>query len=221
MPLEKSSAPQRSLWCSACRETVHWRSTLVGPPPVDSYFTHWRYFTTVCFHFCPSSTFKGSITPVSNRHLQAVTNDIKDIRRNQSVVFMVTSPPKLGRLVRRLPDNSTQNVSMFTQSMVGVTSAPERSRACPSSRLNLAASGEPRRHPVPSERGGVSGLVGRRRLLLHGVLAPRGPSSTHLHHPHFLPGQRTPEQPSEEQTAEQRRFCCRTQTRVRIFPAFW
>lgn len=32
---------------------------------------------------------------------------------------MVTSPPELGRLVRRLPDNSTQNVSMFTQSMVG------------------------------------------------------------------------------------------------------
>lgn len=32
---------------------------------------------------------------------------------------MVTAPPKLGRLVRRLPDNSTQNVSMFTQSMVG------------------------------------------------------------------------------------------------------
>lgn len=31
----------------------------------------------------------------------------------------MTSPPKLGRLVRRLPDNSTQNVSMFTQSMVG------------------------------------------------------------------------------------------------------
>lgn len=35
------------------------------------------------------------------------------------MVFTVTSPPKLGRLVRRLPDNSTQNVSMFTQSMVG------------------------------------------------------------------------------------------------------
>lgn len=52
-------------------------------------------------------------------HLQAVTSDIKDIKRNQSVVFVVTSPPKLGRLVRRLPDNSTQTVSMFTQSMVG------------------------------------------------------------------------------------------------------
>lgn len=35
------------------------------------------------------------------------------------MVFVMTSPPKLGRLVHRLPDNSTQTVSMFTQSMVG------------------------------------------------------------------------------------------------------
>lgn len=35
------------------------------------------------------------------------------------MVFVVTSPPKLGRLVHCLPDNSTQTVSMFTQSMVG------------------------------------------------------------------------------------------------------
>lgn len=83
---------------------------------------------------CPS-TFEGSITPVSNRHLQAVTNDIKDAKRNQSVVFTVTSPPKLGRLVRRLPDNATQSVSMFTQSMVGFRPAPERRRAGPRSRL--------------------------------------------------------------------------------------
>uniref|UniRef100_A0A8C4F5Y6 Laminin G domain-containing protein n=1 Tax=Dicentrarchus labrax TaxID=13489 RepID=A0A8C4F5Y6_DICLA len=50
--------------------------------------------------------------------LQAVTNDVSDIRRNHSVVFAVTTPPKLGRLVQRMPDNSTQNISMFTQSMV-------------------------------------------------------------------------------------------------------
>lgn len=62
---------------------------------------------------------KGSITPISRWHLQANASDIKDIQRNQSVVFVVTSPPKLGRLVHRLPDNSTQTVSMFTQSMVG------------------------------------------------------------------------------------------------------
>lgn len=129
---------------------------------------------------------------------------------------MVTSPPKLGRLVRRLPDNSTQIVSMFTQSMVGggVTSALERYCVCPSSCFHLAASGESRRHPVRSEPAGVGRMVGRRLLLLQGVLASHRPSSTHLHHPHFLPGQRTSEQPSEDQTAEQRRCCCRTKTHV-------
>uniref|UniRef100_I3J8E6 Laminin G domain-containing protein n=1 Tax=Oreochromis niloticus TaxID=8128 RepID=I3J8E6_ORENI len=43
--------------------------------------------------------------------LPVVTNIADgDIRRNQSVVFAVTSPPKLGRLVRRMPDNSTGNL---------------------------------------------------------------------------------------------------------------
>lgn len=57
--------------------------------------------------------------PISDQELQVVTNDISDIRRNNSVVFTVTAPPKLGRLVRRMPDNSTQNIAAFTQSMVG------------------------------------------------------------------------------------------------------
>lgn len=64
-------------------------------------------------------TFKGSVTPISEQELQAVTNDVSDIRRNPSVVFAVTDPPKLGSLVRRMPDNSTRNISTFTQSMVG------------------------------------------------------------------------------------------------------
>lgn len=34
-------------------------------------------------------------------------------------MFALTAPPKLGRLLRRMPDNSTKNVSTFTQSMVG------------------------------------------------------------------------------------------------------
>lgn len=68
---------------------------------------------------------EGSVTPISDKELQVVTN-IADgnIRRNQSVVFAVTSPPKLGRLVRRMPDNSTRNVSTFTQSMVGMCVSP-------------------------------------------------------------------------------------------------
>lgn len=63
---------------------------------------------------------KGSVTPISEQQLQAITNDVSDISRNQSVVFVVTAPPKLGRLLRRMPDNSTENISTFTQSMVGV-----------------------------------------------------------------------------------------------------
>lgn len=59
------------------------------------------------------------MTPISEQQLQAVTSDVSDMGRNQSVMFAVTTPPKLGRLVRRMPDNSTQNVSTFTQSMVG------------------------------------------------------------------------------------------------------
>ncbi|XP_035524183.1 chondroitin sulfate proteoglycan 4-like [Morone saxatilis] len=66
----------------------------------------------------PMEVYPGSVTPITEQELQAVTNDVSDIRRNHSVVFAVTTPPKLGRLVRRMPDNSTQNISMFTQSMV-------------------------------------------------------------------------------------------------------
>ncbi|XP_034566115.1 chondroitin sulfate proteoglycan 4-like [Notolabrus celidotus] len=62
--------------------------------------------------------YPGSTTPISKQELQAVTNDVIDIRRNHSVVFEVTALPKLGRLVQRLPNNSTQNISTFTQSMV-------------------------------------------------------------------------------------------------------
>ena len=64
-------------------------------------------------------TFKGSVTPISEQELQVVTNDVSDMRRNHSVVFAVTDPPKLGSLVQRMPDNSTRNISTFTQSMVG------------------------------------------------------------------------------------------------------
>lgn len=64
---------------------------------------------------CP----EGSVTPISEKELHVVTNIADgDTGRNQSVVFAVTSPPKLGRLVRRMPDNSTRNISTFTQSMV-------------------------------------------------------------------------------------------------------
>ncbi|XP_040013786.1 chondroitin sulfate proteoglycan 4-like [Xiphias gladius] len=66
----------------------------------------------------PMEVYPGSVTPISEQELQVLTNDVSDIRRNHSVVFAVTAPPKLGRLVQRMPDNSTRNISTFTQSMV-------------------------------------------------------------------------------------------------------
>ncbi|KAM3842700.1 LOW QUALITY PROTEIN: chondroitin sulfate proteoglycan 4-like [Diretmus argenteus] len=64
----------------------------------------------------PLEVYPGSVTPISERELQVVTNG--DGRRNHSVMFAVTTAPKLGNLVRRLPDNSTRPVSAFTQRMV-------------------------------------------------------------------------------------------------------
>ncbi|XP_069563197.1 chondroitin sulfate proteoglycan 4-like [Brachyistius frenatus] len=66
----------------------------------------------------PIEVYPGSVTPISEQELQVVTNNVSDIRRNQSVVFALTAPPKLGRLLRRMPDNSTRHISTFTQSMV-------------------------------------------------------------------------------------------------------
>ncbi|KAE8284919.1 Chondroitin sulfate proteoglycan 4 [Larimichthys crocea] len=66
----------------------------------------------------PIEVYPGSVTPISEQELLAVTNNVSDIRRNRSVVFTVTAPPKFGHLVQRMADNSTKNISTFTQSMV-------------------------------------------------------------------------------------------------------
>ncbi|KAM9821151.1 chondroitin sulfate proteoglycan 4-like [Neosynchiropus ocellatus] len=66
----------------------------------------------------PLEVYPGSVTPISDQELRVVTNDMRDAVRNDSVVFSVTAPPKLGNLVRRSPDNSIQNISTFTQGMV-------------------------------------------------------------------------------------------------------
>ncbi|KAM8872509.1 LOW QUALITY PROTEIN: chondroitin sulfate proteoglycan 4-like [Synchiropus picturatus] len=66
----------------------------------------------------PLEVYPGSVTPISDQELLVVTNDMRDAARNDSVVFSVTAPPKLGSLVRRSPDNSIQNISTFTQGMV-------------------------------------------------------------------------------------------------------
>ncbi|XP_061554705.1 chondroitin sulfate proteoglycan 4-like isoform X2 [Phycodurus eques] len=65
----------------------------------------------------PIEVYPGSVTPISEKELQVVTNDPTANGRNHTVEFIVTVPPKLGRLVRHMPDNSTQDVSTFTQTM--------------------------------------------------------------------------------------------------------
>ncbi|KAJ7986925.1 hypothetical protein DPEC_G00333440 [Dallia pectoralis] len=62
--------------------------------------------------------FPGSVKTISQNDILVVTNNNGDERRNQTIVYNVTSPPKLGRLVRRATDNSTLEISSFTQYMV-------------------------------------------------------------------------------------------------------
>ncbi|KAJ8339261.1 hypothetical protein SKAU_G00360470 [Synaphobranchus kaupii] len=65
----------------------------------------------------PLKVFPGSSTPISTEDLRAVTND-NDVMGNRTIVFTVIGPPKLGKLVKKQTDNSTAEVSSFTQSMV-------------------------------------------------------------------------------------------------------
>ncbi|XP_061657566.1 chondroitin sulfate proteoglycan 4-like [Syngnathoides biaculeatus] len=66
----------------------------------------------------PIEVYPGSVTAISEQELQVVTNEPSANGRNHTVAFTVTVPPKRGRLVRHMPDNSTQDISTFTQSMV-------------------------------------------------------------------------------------------------------
>ncbi|XP_048876342.1 chondroitin sulfate proteoglycan 4-like [Brienomyrus brachyistius] len=65
----------------------------------------------------PLKMLPGSSTPISAEELLAVTND-NDGAQNRSIVFTVISPPKLGRLVKIQADNTTAEISSFTQTMV-------------------------------------------------------------------------------------------------------
>ncbi|KAM3600638.1 uncharacterized protein V6R79_026433 [Siganus canaliculatus] len=87
-----------------------------APRQIFSTTAHSLVLTLLRNH--PMEVYPGSVTPITEEELKAVTNEVSDISRNHSVVFAVTTSPKLGRLVRRMPDNSTQNISTFTQSMV-------------------------------------------------------------------------------------------------------
>ncbi|XP_040010175.1 chondroitin sulfate proteoglycan 4 isoform X1 [Xiphias gladius] len=61
--------------------------------------------------------FPGSFALITNEELQAVTNDISNTS-NRIITYSVIRHPKLGRLVTRQPDNSTVDISTFTQDMV-------------------------------------------------------------------------------------------------------
>ncbi|KAJ4941804.1 hypothetical protein JOQ06_011678 [Pogonophryne albipinna] len=65
----------------------------------------------------PIKVFPGSSTAITNEDLQAVTNDISNTS-TRIITFSVIRQPKLGRLVTRQPDNSTVDISTFTQDMV-------------------------------------------------------------------------------------------------------
>ncbi|XP_023116467.2 chondroitin sulfate proteoglycan 4-like isoform X4 [Felis catus] len=60
---------------------------------------------------------EGSTKPLSSGDLRAVTNDA-DSTGNRTVTFTVINSPRLGRLVRVNSDNSTEDVSVFTQTLV-------------------------------------------------------------------------------------------------------
>ncbi|KAE8291923.1 Chondroitin sulfate proteoglycan 4 [Larimichthys crocea] len=65
----------------------------------------------------PLMVFPGSSTPITNEDLQVVTNDVTNTT-NRIITFSVIRHPKLGRLVMKQPDNSTVDISTFTQDMV-------------------------------------------------------------------------------------------------------
>ncbi|XP_068594758.1 chondroitin sulfate proteoglycan 4 [Brachionichthys hirsutus] len=65
----------------------------------------------------PLKVFPGSSTTITNVDLQVATNDISNTS-NRIIAFNVLQHPKLGRLVRRQPDNSTIDISTFTQDML-------------------------------------------------------------------------------------------------------
>ncbi|XP_068846454.1 chondroitin sulfate proteoglycan 4-like [Capricornis sumatraensis] len=59
----------------------------------------------------------GSVKPLSSRDLRAVTNDV-DSEGNRTITFTVIRSPRLGRLLCVNSDNSTEDVSVFTQNLV-------------------------------------------------------------------------------------------------------
>lgn len=77
---------------------------------------------TLCLHSC-FNLHLGSMKPISSHDLRAVTNDL-DGAGSRTITFTVVTSPRLGRLVQVNPDNSTEDVSMFTQDLVSPDVCP-------------------------------------------------------------------------------------------------
>lgn len=75
------------------------------------------------FIFCILST--GSSKIISEDELLIITNDYDDIYGNRTITYTVTSPPKFGSIMWKQAENSTQEISSFTQNMVFIKSASE------------------------------------------------------------------------------------------------
>uniref|UniRef100_A0A4W5M9F0 Laminin G domain-containing protein n=1 Tax=Hucho hucho TaxID=62062 RepID=A0A4W5M9F0_9TELE len=84
--------------------------------------THTLHGQLVFVHSGGSFSYRieGSVNTISQNNLLVVTNDNDDMGGNHSILYNVTSPPKLGRLLRKQTDNSTAEISSFTQDMVGL-----------------------------------------------------------------------------------------------------
>jgi hypothetical protein len=80
-----------------------------------NYFISWKLSYALCSCF---NLYSGSTKPLSSCDLKAVTND--DSTGNRTVTFTVVSSPRLGRLLRMNSDNSTEDVSIFTQYLVSL-----------------------------------------------------------------------------------------------------
>lgn len=65
----------------------------------------------------PLKVFPGSTTAISRQDLLAVTND-RSGASNRTIVYTVTSPPRLGKLLLQQSDNTTEEIASFTQAMV-------------------------------------------------------------------------------------------------------
>ena len=66
--------------------------------------------------------------PLSSRDLRAVTNDV-DSEGNRTITFTVIRSPRLGRLLCVNSDNSTEDVSVFTQNLVSPDVAVQLDRS--------------------------------------------------------------------------------------------